>query len=120
MDYRTAQKVRVGDNIMVRTMNYECFAVLDIVNNPGHSILFRTTGPTVLHTNAVLPLSADELAKIFLKRKNLKVFINHNNETGEELFSVQVVDSDGFWLDSFKTEAKARSYIQEHQLVEVR
>lgn len=104
---------------MARTMNYECFAILDIVNNPGHSILFRTTGPTVLHTNAVSPLSADELAKIFLKRKNQKAFINHNNKTGEEFFSVQVVASDGFWLASFKTEEEARAYIQERGLVEV-
>lgn len=104
---------------MVKSMNYECFPILAILQNPGHSIIFHTTGPSVLHTNAVLPLPSDKLTDVFLRRKDTRVFINHNWETDEELYSVEVVDSDGFWLDSFQTEAKAKAYIQEHGLIEI-
>jgi len=44
------------------------------------------------------------------------VIILHNDETGEWLYSVEVVGSGGFWLESYKTEAAARRFAERHQL----
>jgi hypothetical protein len=46
------------------------------------------------------------------------VRIFHNDETGEWLYSVEVIGSDGFWLESYKTEKAAKQFIQRHQLPE--
>lgn len=44
----------------------------------------------------------------------VKIF--HNNDTGEWLYSVEVVGSDGFWLASYKTERAAQRFVERHQL----
>lgn len=45
-----------------------------------------------------------------------RVFIYHNNETGEWLYSIVVENSDDFWLDSFPTLEEAEKYIETNNL----
>ena len=49
-----------------------------------------------------------------------RVFINYNNEAGPWWHSIEVVNSGGFWLDSFDSEKKAVSYIEENKLTRVK
>lgn len=58
---------------------------------------------------------ANETIK-YLNDPTTKVFIHHNNESGEWLYSVVVENSGGFWLDSFKTRVEAERYIQKNNL----
>ena len=52
--------------------------------------------------------------KKYLK-KHADVWINKNTETGELLYSVQVLGTD-FWLDSFHTLKEADVYCRKHKL----
>ena len=53
----------------------------------------------------------------FINDPATRVCINHNDEAGIWQYSVQVV-GDGYWLDSFDTEDKAKKFIEQHGLVE--
>ena len=49
------------------------------------------------------------------------VWINHNNDTGDWQYSVQVAEGfdKGFWLDSFGTKEEAEEFIKLHELRDV-
>lgn len=47
---------------------------------------------------------------------HVNVNIIHNDDIGEWLWSVEVVNSDEFWLDSFKTKEEAVEYCEKHEL----
>jgi hypothetical protein len=51
----------------------------------------------------------------YLKQK-VDVYIDYNNELDEWTYSVAVINSNGFWLDSFDTEEKAIEYCKKHEL----
>lgn len=50
-------------------------------------------------------------AKEYIEDNDTKVFINYNNELGIWLYSIEVVDSDNFWLSSFETLEEAKTFI---------
>jgi hypothetical protein len=56
-----------------------------------------------------------EQIKQYIKDK-AEVFINYNNENGEWIYAVQVINTD-FWLNAFKTREKAIEYINKNGLV---
>jgi len=60
--------------------------------------------------------STERQIKEYLSNPDTRVWVSHNNETGEWLYSVQVYGTD-FWLDSFKTEEQASEYIKKHNLI---
>lgn len=62
--------------------------------------------------------STEREIKEYLSNPDTRVWINHNNEAGEWLYSVQVYGT-GFWMDSFKTEKQALKYIKKHNLITV-
>ncbi len=120
MDYKTACKVSELGQLMMKEKNYEVTTILGITNDSENRIVyFRCTDGIFPHTSVVLPMSVQALTQLFLRSPKTTVFINHNDESGEELYSVQVVDSDGFWLDSFKTQQEAEQYIKDHGLKKV-
>lgn len=53
----------------------------------------------------------------YLSDPGTRVFINYNEQLGKPLYSVEVMNSKEFWLDSFKTKKEAEKYIQKHHLV---
>ena len=72
---------------------------------------------SLFHHTAVQPVkTTDEVVEFFLSDPKTKVFINHNNELGQWLYSIQVVGSGAFWLCSFNTQQEAEEYIRAHKL----
>lgn len=54
-------------------------------------------------------------AKKFMEDFSTRVFINENDDAGENLFAIQV-KGDGFWLNAFKTEKEAVQFINANNL----
>ena len=120
MTYRDAVKIKAGDWVFApRTRekhqvleakedNKEVFFLLDDVPHE-HPKLFHHTAVQKMKTT-------EEIAGMYLADPKTRVFVNHNDETGEWRWAVEVKDSSGFWLDSFQTEAEANQYIAEHRL----
>lgn len=52
----------------------------------------------------------------YIQDPSTRVYVKHNRDTGEWLFSVAVVNSGDFWLDSFETELDALTFIKEKKL----
>lgn len=52
----------------------------------------------------------------FINDPATRVYIKHNRDTGEWLYSVVVENSGDFWLDSFETEELALDYIAKNKL----
>lgn len=120
MDYRTAQQVKVNDTLLINCQNYRATTVLDICDDIyAKDVFFRCTDGIFHHRFVVPSMSPDKLATIYIKNPNTRVFINHNRELGEWLYSVEVADADGFWLSSFDTKEEAEQYIQENHLIMV-
>lgn len=69
--------------------------------------------------NNDLPFEGDERIKAVVRRfiedPKTVVFINHNCDIGEWLYSVQV-DGTDLWLNSFDTEQEAQNWCAEHNL----
>jgi hypothetical protein len=47
---------------------------------------------------------------------HVDVYISHNNEIGDLIWAVVVVDSDEFWLETFKIKEKAIEYCNDNKL----
>ncbi|MBQ3010724.1 MAG: hypothetical protein IJA20_08610 [Methanocorpusculum sp.] len=62
--------------------------------------------------------SVETQIKAYLDDPSTRVIIVHNNELQRDrwMYSVEVVGSDGFWLDAFPSEVEAKRYISEHGL----
>lgn len=117
MTYREAKSVKIGDTVLRKNQNYKPTSVLELSEDKNaHAIFIRCTAGLFHHTALCKAMSSEKLAEHYLKSKHTRVYIDHNNEIGEWLYSVVVVDSDAFWLDSFDTEKEAKNYIQEHGL----
>lgn len=117
MTYRQAKKVKIGSTLMIKQKNYSTTRVWEIREDEEQQIVsFRCTDGTFTHKELSLPLSVDELTKIFIKDPNTRVFIKHNKETGTWLYSVVVAESEDFWLNSFETLEEAKAYIKENKL----
>ena len=56
-----------------------------------------------------------DLISKYLEKK-APVVIHYNNETGDWMYSVSVVEDPGFWLDSFCTKKGAEGFCRKHQL----
>lgn len=56
------------------------------------------------------------LCKKYIDDPKTEVFIKHDDEFGKWLYHIQVVDSDGFRLDSFLTLEEAEKYIADNNL----
>lgn len=118
MTYREAKKVKVGDSLLMKDKNYISTSVLEIEQDSGsNTIFFRCTNGLFSHVALSLPMPLDDLVKIFIKNPKTRVFIDHNNETGEWFYSVVVDESDGFWLASFDTQQEAEEYIRTNKLI---
>ncbi len=117
MDYLTAVKVRIGDIVLIKNRKYQATTVLGITQNEDNtSITFRCTDGNYSNDELAWKISHEDLEKLFISDKDTRVFINHNDETGGWLYSVQVEDSDGYWLASFETEEDAMQYIKVNNL----
>ena len=118
MTYREAKKLKVGDPVLTNDHHYIHLHVAEIEHDEEHrDIFFRCSDrATYHHTALLLPMSVDEIAERFLRDPSTRVWINYNDQLAEWLYSVEVVDSDEFWLSSFKTEEEAEEYIAEHGL----
>lgn len=60
--------------------------------------------------------SIDKEVLQYLEDPNTKVVVYKNDEAGVWQYSIMVVNSGGFWLDSFPAKAKARDYVKHHDL----
>lgn len=56
-----------------------------------------------------------ELVEQYLANKE-PVIIHYNQETGDWLYSISVVNDPGFWLDAFKTKKAAETFCKKHNL----
>lgn len=117
MTFRQAKKVRVGETLLMKGHNFKPTSVLEIEEDKAaRAIFFRSTAGLFHHSAVCKAMPVDELAALYLKSKHTRVYISHNNEIGQWLYSVVVADSDAFWLDSFDTELEAKEYISQHGL----
>lgn len=120
MTYRDAQKVKPGQLVYVPRLR-ENVCVID-VEDENHEVFIHLKDvphdcPKQFHHTAVQNAkTTEQIAGIYLADPKTRVFINHNDETGEWRWAVEVVDSNGFWLDSFPTEDEAKQYIAEQGL----
>lgn len=119
MTYRDAKKVKPGGQVMLlqKERRYAITTVLSITNSDeAREIVFHCTDGDFRHdkVSPVIPIEAQ--AERFLMSSSTRVFINHNDELGEWLYSVEVVDSDGFWLGSWPTKEEAERYITDNNL----
>ena len=102
---------------MIKAKNYRATTVLEISEDrDSRAFFFRCTDGVFYHDAVIPALSVDELAKLYIKNPKTKVTIYYNNETGTWRYSVEVIDSGGFWLDSFESEEEARDYIAKNKL----
>ena len=119
MNYRQAKKIKPTDTLLIKGPHFQETTVLSVErDDDAKAVFFHCTDGCFHHTavNPALSTSIDLQAKRYLRSPNTRVFINHNDELGEWLFSIEVRGSGGFWLDSFPSQEEAESYIQEHNL----
>ena len=117
MTYAMAKKVKVGDSLLMKPQNYRATRVLEISEDKeAHAIFFRCTDGLFYHDAVIPALSVDALASLYMKNPKTQVYIYHNNDTGVWQYSVEVLDSGGFWLDSFESVEEARDYIATNKL----
>lgn len=117
MTYAMAKKVKVGDSLLMKPHNYRATTVLEISEDQeSHALFFRCTDGLFYHDAVIPALSPDKLALLYMKNPKTKVTIYYNNEIGTWRYSVEVIDSGGFWLDSFESEEEARDYIAKNKL----
>ena len=117
MTYREAKKVKVGSTLLRRSQNFKATRVLEISEDvDAKAVFFRCTDGLFHHEALCLPMPIDELVERYIRSPKTRVYIDHNNELGQWLYSVVVEDSDAFWLDSFDTEQEALDYIRSAKL----
>lgn len=117
MKYKEALNVQAGDLLHLKRHNFRETRVLRIEHDRRyHVVTFHCTNGDYVHKEVSLPISNDELVKKFIEDPMTRVYISHNKELGEWLYSVVVEDTDEFWLASFGTHEEAEQYIAEHQL----
>lgn len=120
MTLTDAKKVVKGNTLILKVDNLP--RTVFGIRQEGNTLYFRCNHngdiQEYTHNEMRWPKSVDEEARLWMKRPNTRVFINYNNELGKNqwLYSVEVVDSDGFWLASFDTEAEAEEFIRENKL----
>lgn len=121
---RDAKKLKVGDTV-VEIADHRPMKIEKIeYDQNGRDIFFTcqkdgdmTGRPSIYHHRAIrLPLSPDEEVELYIKDRNTRVRIRYNDELGEWRYAVEVEDSNGFWLDSFKTKEEAEEYIKDKKL----
>lgn len=60
--------------------------------------------------------TTEDDVKEYIRDPKTRVFIKHNDETGEWLYSIVVDGSNGFWLDAFESKPAAEEYISRNHL----
>lgn len=128
MNYKAAKKVSSGNYVWLPDYKHNG-RVTKIEADEEHRDIFFTcivdvgdgkaSRESIYHHTAVQPpKSTDEQAAFYLNDPDTKVYINYNNELGENewLYSVVVADSGAFWLCSYDTEEEALAYIRENSL----
>ena len=122
MRYADAKKLQVNDLVWVPEARRNG-RVTEIEKDAQSNDLFlrirldQSENGSLFHHTAIRPSkSLNEIVAFFLNDPQTKVFIKHNDELGEWLYSIEVVDSDAFWLCSFDTLSEAQNYIKEHHL----
>lgn len=122
MRYTEASKLQVNDFVWIPEARHNGRITEINKDDQSNDLFFRIRmdhpeNGSLFHHTAVKPSkSLDEMVEFFLSDPRTKVFINHNNEIGEWLYSIEVVDSGAFWLCSFETLDEAQNYIKEHGL----
>ena len=117
MTYRQALDLVPGDYVLIKTQNLKQTHVLSVIaSEDGKTATIHCTDGDFAHTQLSTVIPNDKIAEKYIKDPKTRVFINHNDELGEWLYSVEVADSDGFWLSSFDSQAEAEQYIQDHHL----
>lgn len=61
------------------------------------------------------PQSTWRMAKEYIKRR-VSVYIHNNDENGSWVWSVDVDENHGFWLDAFKTKNEAIIFCRNNKL----
>ena len=123
MRHSEALRLRVGDLVWVPEARRNGL-ITDIERDSQSKDLFfrlrldhySENGSLFHHTAVQRCKSLDETVDFYLNDPKTKVYINHNDETGEWLYSIVVADSDAFWLCSFDTLKEAQDYIKDHNL----
>jgi len=122
MRYTEAKKLQVNDLVWVPEARQNG-RITEIEKDAQSNDLFLrirldySENGSLFHHTAIRPSkSLNEIVAFFLNDPQTKVFIKHNDELGKWLYSIEVVDSDAFWLCSFDTLAEAQNYIKEHHL----
>ena len=122
MRFSEAKNLKVNDFVWVPEARQNARITEIQADSDGKDLFFRLNLDepefrSLFHHTAVQPVkTTDEVVEFFLSDSKTKVVINHNNELGQWLYSIQVVDSGGFWLYSFHTQEEAEKYIRAHKL----
>lgn len=117
MTYEEAKAIKLGQQVLISSRNYVPTTVLKITAiSERKALSFLCTDGIFSHKDLEPMMSVEELIKLYIGLKSTRVFIRHNNDTGEWLYSVEVVNSAGFWLNSFETQKEALDYISKNNL----
>lgn len=113
------KSIAAGDTVFRVQENYKATRVLEIVEDGNGAVKsYRCTDGTFSPTEVVpaREFNDNSLVQLFLESPKTRVFIRPNSDAGVWQYSVEVENSDGFWLDSFPTEEEAKDYIERNHL----
>lgn len=115
----TEKSIAAGDTVFRVQENYKATHVLEIIED-GNGVVkaYRCTDGTFAPGEVVQArkFNDNSLVQLFLESPKTRVFIRPNSDAGVWQYSVEVENSDGFWLDSFPTEDEAKDYIERNHL----
>lgn len=107
-----------SDNV-AHTRKGECMRLVE------DAVLFeiarRFYNGSSIRTETSLEDSIEKQIRNYIASPDTRVFINRNNELDADkwMYSVEVQDSDGFWLDSFDILEEAENFIKKNNLKKV-
>lgn len=115
----SGKSIAAGDTVFRVRENYKATHVLEIIQDGNGAVkAYRCTDGTFAPEEVVQAreFNDNSLVQLFLESPKTRVFIRPNNDAGVWQYSVEVENSDGFWLDSFPTEEEAKDYIERNHL----